>query len=182
VKSGQYKLASAGTEQPAPPVTNTISARAEPTPRSPETTNSLYARSEMPRQPAGFGTGQGVLGVLPASGASQTMAYADPSPRSAPAPQAIQQAGAIRPLANHTGWIIQVGALDSESEAKVRLDAARESARGQLSKADPFTEAVVGKGEKKLYRARFAGLDREQAEAVCKTLKRSDMSCITIKN
>jgi D-alanyl-D-alanine carboxypeptidase len=51
-----------------------------------------------------------------------------------------------------------------------------------LGKADPFTEEVVSKGDKKLYRARFAGLDRDQAEAVCKTLKRSEISCITIKN
>ena len=50
-----------------------------------------------------------------------------------------------------------------------------------LGKADPFTEPVA-KGNKKLYRARFAGLDRNEAEAVCRTLKRSDMSCITIKN
>ena len=51
-----------------------------------------------------------------------------------------------------------------------------------LAKADPFTEPVVAKGDKKLYRARFAGLDRDQAEAVCKTLKRSDISCMTIRN
>ena len=31
-------------------------------------------------------------------------------------------------------------------------------------------------------RARFAGLDRDEAEAVCKKLKRSDISCFTIKN
>lgn len=160
-------------------------ARPETTARSPETTNSLYARSEMPRQPAGFGTGNGLLGVLPAQGSAQggtQMAYADPSPRSAPAPQAIQQGGAIKPVTAHSGWIIQVGALESESEARTRLDAAREQARGLLGKADPFTETVVGKGDKKLYRARFAGLDREKAEAACKTLKRSEISCITIKN
>ncbi|MDB5631874.1 MAG: putative D-alanyl-D-alanine carboxypeptidase [Tardiphaga sp.] len=187
VKSGQFKLASAGPEQPPTPVTNTISARNDAPPRNDvaETSSSLYQRSEMPRQPANHGTGQGLLGVLPAPSASQggqAMAYADPSPRPQPAPQAVQQAGAIKPVANHTGWIIQVGALDSESEARLRLDAAREQARGLLGKADPFTETVVSRGEKKLFRARFAGLDREQAEAVCKALKRSEISCITIKN
>lgn len=180
VKSGQFKLASAGPDQPAPPVTNTVQPRNEA-----ENSSSLYQRAEMPRQPANHGTGQGLLGVLPGNGlgqGGQTMAYADPSPRTPPQPQAVQQAGAIKPVASHTGWIIQVGALDSESEARLRLDAAREQARGLLGKADPFTEPVVGKGEKKLYRARFAGLDRDQAEAVCKTLKRSEISCITIKN
>ncbi|MBC7577292.1 MAG: D-alanyl-D-alanine carboxypeptidase [Tardiphaga sp.] len=186
VKSGQIKLASAGSDQPAATITNTISRTDAPDRAdAPQASNSLYQRSEMPKQPANFGTGQGLLGVLPASSVApqhQAMAYAEPSPRSVPAPQAVQQGGAIKPVASHTGWIIQVGALDSESEARLRLDAAREQSRGLLGKADPFTETVVSKGDKKLFRARFAGLDREQAEAVCKTLKRSEISCITIKN
>jgi D-alanyl-D-alanine carboxypeptidase len=135
----------------------------------------------MPAQPANFGTGNGVLGVLPAasmpaSSPSQAIAYADPRP------QAVQQNGAIKPVAAHTGWIIQVGALESESEARDRIEAARNQAHGLLSKADPFTETVVAKGDRKLYRARFAGLDRGQAEAVCRTLKRSEISCITVRN
>ena len=105
-----------------------------------------------------------------------------PMPTPAPRPQAIQQNGAIKPLAAHTGWIIQVGALESESEARERIETARSQAHGLLSKADPFTEPVVAKGDKKLFRARFAGLDRDQAEAVCRTLKRSEISCITVKN
>jgi D-alanyl-D-alanine carboxypeptidase len=174
VKAGQMKLASADPAQPATPVTNAIPARAA----VPETSGSLVAKAEMnkaeqnkaemPPQPANHGTGHGVLGVLPAS--------------SAPTPQAIQQNGAIRPVAARTGWIIQVGALETEGEARQRLESARDQARGMLGKADPFTEPVVAKGEKKLFRARFAGLDRDQAEAVCRTLKRSDMSCITIRN
>ena len=139
-------------------------------------------RPEMPPQPANHGTGHGLLGVLPASNAppAQALAYADPTPR--PQPQAVQQNGAIKPVAAHTGWIIQVGALESESEARQRIEAARNQARGLLAKAEPFTEPVVAKGDRKLYRARFAGLDRDQAEAVCRTLKRSDISCITVRN
>jgi D-alanyl-D-alanine carboxypeptidase len=188
VRAGQMKLASADPAQPAP-VTNAI-----PLARSavPETSGSVVAkaelnkaemnRAEMPPQPANHGTGRGVLGVLPASSvpATQAMASADPSSR--PQPQAIQQNGAIKPVAARTGWIIQVGALETEGEARQRLEAARDQARGMLGKADSFTEPVVAKGEKKLFRARFAGLDRDQAEAVCRTLKRSDISCITIRN
>jgi D-alanyl-D-alanine carboxypeptidase len=110
------------------------------------------------------------------------MAYADPAPRAQPQPQTVQQNGAIKSEATHTGWIIQVGALETESEARQRIDAARSQAHGLLNKADPFTEPVVAKGDKKLFRARFAGLDRDQAEAVCRTLKRSDISCITVRN
>jgi D-alanyl-D-alanine carboxypeptidase len=143
------------------------------------------ARTEMPPQPANHGTGNGLLGVLPApsaspSSTSQAMAYADTNSRGQP--QSAQQNGAIKPVAVHTGWIIQVGALESESEARQRLEIARDQARGMLSKADPFTEPVVAKGERKLFRARFAGLDSDQAEAVCRTLKRSDISCFTVRN
>ena len=118
--------------------------------------------------------------VLPASGtppaASQALAYAQP--------QTIQQNGAIKPAASvtHSGWIIQVGALESESEARARLEQARNQARGLLGKADSFTEPVLAKDNRKLFRARFAGLERDQAEAVCKTLKRADISCITVRN
>jgi D-alanyl-D-alanine carboxypeptidase len=81
-----------------------------------------------------------------------------------------------------TGWIVQVGALESESEAKQRIDLARTKASALLSKADPFTETIVSKDNRTLYRARFAGLDRDSAEAVCKTLKRADISCMTVRN
>jgi len=179
VKMGSTKMASAGPAQPVPVSGSKASVRDE----APETSGSVVARAAMPPQPANFGTGHGVLGVLPASSVpsstTQALAYADPAPRAQP--QAVQQSGAIKPAVSHSGWIIQVGALETESEARERLDAARGRARGMLGKADPFTEPVA-KGEKKLYRARFAGLDRDQAEAVCRTLKRSDMSCITIRN
>jgi D-alanyl-D-alanine carboxypeptidase len=212
VKAGQLKLASAG---PPTPITN---AMPPVRPEVPETSSAVVAkaetkvetskpeavskpeanrieanrvdvpRTEMPPQPANHGTGNGVLGVLPASSVaasppSQAMAYADPASRPQPQPQVVvQQNGAIKPVTAHTGWIVQVGALESESEALQRIDAARNQARGLLAKADPFTEPVVAKGDKKLFRARFAGLDRDQAEAVCRTLKRSDISCITVRN
>ena len=199
IKAGQMKLASAGPVQPFTSVTSSISGAARPDAPEisgaaaikaetgkPEVSRAETARPEMPPQPANHGTGNGVLGVLPASSvspsSSQAMASADPSSRSQSPPQAVQQNGAIKPVAAHTGWIIQVGALESESEARLRIDAARNQARGLLSKADPFTEAVVAKGDRKLFRARFAGLDRDQAEAVCRTLKRSDISCITVRN
>ena len=44
-----------------------------------------------------------------------------------------------------------------------------------------FTERVV-KGDKTLYRARFAGLDKEQAEAACQHLKKNEIACMALKN
>jgi len=82
----------------------------------------------------------------------------------------------------HTGWIVQVGALESEDEAQQRIEAAKSSARGLLSKADSFTEPIISKDNRKLFRARFAGLERDQAEAVCRALRHSDIVCITVRN
>ena len=212
VKAGAMKLASAGPAQPAPPAaTHAIPPRAE----VPETSNAVVAKAEpaktefvrpeivrpeltrsaMPAQPPGHGTGNGVLGVLPASSAApapaQAMAYAAPAkaepspPAQVAPPQAVQQNGAIKPAipaSARAGWIVQVGALESESEAKQRIEAAKSHSRGMLNKADPFTEPVVAKDNRKLFRARFAGLERDQAEAVCRTLKRADISCITVRN
>jgi D-alanyl-D-alanine carboxypeptidase len=200
VKAGPIKLAAAGPSQPvAPPVTNAIPDR----PEVAETSSAIVAnvadarveaakealRAAMPQQPAGHGTGHGVLGVLPASSLTQapaqasphaqTMAFADPAPRAQPQNEAVKPAA---PAVVRTGWIVQVGALESESEAKQRIDLARSKANALLSKADPFTETVTSKDNRTLYRARFAGLDKDQAEAVCKTLKRADISCMTVRN
>jgi D-alanyl-D-alanine carboxypeptidase len=80
-----------------------------------------------------------------------------------------------------TGWIVQIGAFDDEKEAKQRLVSAQNKAKTLLGKADPFTERV-SKGEKALYRARFAGLGKEQAQTVCKHLKRNEIPCMMLKN
>jgi len=79
------------------------------------------------------------------------------------------------------GWMIQVGAFDTEAEAKERIGTAQANAKDLLGKASPFTEPVA-KGDKTLYRARFAGLEKAQAEAACKNLKRSEIPCMLLKN
>jgi D-alanyl-D-alanine carboxypeptidase len=157
------------------------------------------------------GLGEGTLGPAPGA-AQPAMAYADPSrgtppttlgaqaqaiengaarqqqPTSpqvvlasaAPQPEPLPQNAATKNVIR-SGWIVQVGALESEGEARQRLDAARESASRYLSRANPFTE-VFSKGSKTYYRARFAGLDQDSAEAACKVLKRADISCMTVRN
>jgi D-alanyl-D-alanine carboxypeptidase len=82
----------------------------------------------------------------------------------------------------HVGWIVQVGAFDVERDAQQRLTNAHAKVGHVLDNADPFTETVM-KGDKTLYRARFAGFQqKEEADAVCKQLKRNDIDCITIRN
>jgi SPOR domain len=80
------------------------------------------------------------------------------------------------------GWIVQIGAFDIEHEAQRQLISAHTKAGHVLDNAHPFTEVVV-KGDKTLYRARFAGFQvKDEAEEVCKQLKLRDIDCITIKN
>jgi D-alanyl-D-alanine carboxypeptidase len=100
-----------------------------------------------------------------------------PTPATAPAASAAPAA----PPVVHTGWMIQVGAFDVEKDAHDRLAAVQAKVGHLLKHADPFTEAVTT-GDKTLYRARFAGIQKEQAEAVCRQLKRNDIACMTIRN
>jgi D-alanyl-D-alanine carboxypeptidase len=182
VKSGLTKLASAAPQPLASAAPRSDAVEPAPLPA---------ARADLPAQPPGFGTGNGILGVLPASSVpsapSQAMAYAAPPQQQAVQPQqpiqqqASLQDSATKPSVTRSGWIVQVGALESEAEAKERIESARSHAQGLLSKADPFTE-TVSKGGQTLVRARFAVLDRDQAEAVCKKLKRADISCMTMHN
>jgi D-alanyl-D-alanine carboxypeptidase len=127
-----------------------------------------------------------------------TTAFASPAPPPAPAAEAPQprpaQVAAAKPepakpaarkaapeKPARSGWMIQVGAFGDEKEARERLSAVQSRVKTLLSGADPFTESVT-KGDKTLYRARFAGLDKSQAEAACRTLKRSDIACLALKN
>ena len=144
---------------PAPAIANAASV-----------TTVATIKSEAPLPPPPPGARPGVIGVLPAN----KVASAD---ESVPVTAAAQEPAKAR----SGGWMIQVGAFPEEKEAKERLSTCQSKAKDQLGKADPFTERVA-KGEKSLYRARFAGLDKNQAEAACKNLKRSEIPCMLLKN
>jgi D-alanyl-D-alanine carboxypeptidase len=85
------------------------------------------------------------------------------------------------PVHAHGGWLIQIGAFDDEDQAKQHLSAAQLKVSATLKAADPFTERIQ-KGDKALYRARFAGFDRATAETACRQLKRSDFECMALKD
>jgi len=108
----------------------------------------------------------------PAKPSPVVASYA-PAPELAPPP--------ARNTPARSGWIVQVGAFGTEAEAKQHLDEAQSKAKSVLGHAEPFTEPVT-KGDKTFFRARFAGLDRDKAEAACKQLRRSDIACLTVKN
>jgi len=178
-----------------------------PMPVTSQTHAALGTRSEPDLPPPPPGAKPGVLGVLstqaaaapaapgaaPSTSAPVQKSAAVYAPASAPAVSApvpaVQAPAAPAVPAMHissdskprSGWIVQVGAYEDIAEAREKLMAAKAKAAALLRSGDPFTEPVV-KGDKTLYRARFAGLKQDQAEAVCRELKRSDIVCMTVRN
>jgi len=136
-------------------------------------TNIVTVKGETPPLPPPPGAKPGVLGTLPGKLASASPDVPVAAVESAVKPKI--------PAKSAGGWMIQIGAFPDENEAKQRLSAAQGKAKDQLGQADPFTEKVA-KGDKALYRARFAGLEKAQAENACKNLKRSDIPCMVMKN
>jgi len=96
-------------------------------------------------------------------------------------PQHAETTNSVTRHAARGGWMIQIGAFAAEDEAKQRLTAAQSKAARVLASADAFTERVV-KGDKALYLARFAGFEKDEAEAACNYLKRNDIACMPLRN
>jgi D-alanyl-D-alanine carboxypeptidase len=134
------------------------------------------------------GARPGVLGVLtsretapePAPQKTVTASIAPVTPPSRPV-RSTTGAASERENTPRSGWIVQVGAFESPGEAKEMLDEARGKAASLLKSAEPYTE-VFAKGEKRFYRARFAGLRENTATQVCRELQRNKMGCFTIRN
>jgi D-alanyl-D-alanine carboxypeptidase len=85
------------------------------------------------------------------------------------------------PPALYTDWLVQVGVFDIEQEARQRLSVVQNKVGHLLKQASPFTEAVTS-GDKTLYRARFANVQKDQAETICRELKHNEIACMTIKH
>ena len=185
VKAGPMKLASAGPSQPAaPPITNAIPAR----PEVAETSSAVVAnaaeakaeaakealRAAMPQQPADHGTGHGVLGVLPASSLA-------PAHASHVAGAGLCRSGAPRPAAGRATerrrssrprrrWFAPAGSSRSaHSKAKAKPSSASISpatkASGCSARPIPSPRRSSSKDNRTLYRARFAGLDRDSGRS-----------------
>ena len=122
-----------------------------------------------------------IIVMTPEPGAVVTFTKPTPTKAEPPNPEpevlkpAKQQAHAAG------GWLIQIGAFDGEAEARQHLSEAQLNASTALAAADPFTERVQ-RGDKVLYRARFAGFDKATAEIACKQLKRGHFECMALKN
>jgi D-alanyl-D-alanine carboxypeptidase len=145
-----------------------VPARFNPPPAQAEPARNVMTAAE----PAAIAT----VAAPPAAPARTAAAEPPPAPTRVAPPPAAPAKQQVR-----SGWMIQVGAYQAEQEAKQRLSAVQSKASKVLTGADPFTESV-DKGGTTFYRARFAGLDKDQAEAACKYLKRDGVDCVPIKN
>lgn len=159
VQPGTQKTAKTSQPPQQPDRQPPVTATAEP---PAPTTADLTATP--PVRTALAGTATAVLPTNPSETPTETAPAATPA----------------RPPAR-PGWIIQVGAFPAESEAQQRLASVKQKASRLLNAATPFTEPVQ-RGETTLYRARFAVLDREQAEAACRYLRRNDVDCVALRN
>ena len=124
--------------------------------------------------------------VKPGAAAAEPATTADVEPTPAERPDSADAAFKLAaissaPVHSRGGWLIQIGAFDDEDQAKQHLSDAQSKVHAALAAKDPFTERIQ-KGDKALYRARFAGFDRATAEAACQQLKRSDFECMALKD
>src|SRR5262249_23202144 len=172
-------VAAAKPEPPAP--APEVAAKPEPAiatkgePAAPPPMSVVAAKPG----PAGAAAGPGVAAASCRRGAARTAA---PPAQDAPTPTARPASAAPAAKLKHKpGWMIQVGAYPAEQAAKQRLSAVQSKASKMLTGAEAFTE-TIDKGGTTYYRARFAGLDKDKAEAACKYLKKNDVECVTIKN
>jgi D-alanyl-D-alanine carboxypeptidase len=180
------KVAQAETPQPAPTASEPAPIKsAEATPAQIQAMQAQPAQLPAPVQPV-----QQPAQMQPAQMQPVQMRPVQQPAQIEPAPIETHTAAAIvqtvpaysaPPARGHGGWLIQIGAFDDEGEAKQHLTAAQIKVHAPLAAKDPFTERVQ-KGDKALYRARFAGFDKSTAEAACRALKRSDFECMALKD
>jgi D-alanyl-D-alanine carboxypeptidase len=183
-------VAAAKPEPAAPPPTPVAAAKPEPAPSTPmAAAKPEPAAPLLPAPAAATKPEPAAIPPTPVAGpkpeppaprvatAAPVAPAAKPAP---PAPAAKSAAPAAKPQ-HRPGWMIQVGAYPAEQAAKQRLSTVQSKASKMLTGAEAFTE-TVDKGGTTYYRARFAGLDKDKAEAACKYLKKNDVECVTIKN
>ena len=171
VRPGKMQLAALSE---LPPASRTLMP---PHPRTTTVSTIATVKSDLP--PPSADPEPTILGTLPARSASAQQVASVGAAVPVPAPAPVQDT--LGSAKTRSGWMIQVGAFPEEQAAKDRLETAQNKAKAQLGHAEPFTQKIA-KGERSLFRARFAGLEKTQAEAACKNLKRSEIPCLLMKN
>jgi D-alanyl-D-alanine carboxypeptidase len=173
-------------EPAAAPAAATIAAKEEPAAAPPiAAVAAVAAKPEPAAEPAAVHPGASSAPPAPVAAAAPVV----PTPKPAPAAKVAAATSTAKPAPaaptakpqHRPGWMIQVGAFPAEQAAQQRLSTVQSKASKMLSGAEAFTE-TVDKAGTTFYRARFAGLDKDKAEAACKYLKKNDVECVTVKN
>jgi D-alanyl-D-alanine carboxypeptidase len=172
-------------EPPAAPAAPATAAKEEPAAPPPMAVTAAAAKSEPAAEPAPAHPGMSSAASAPVAAAAPAVPTPKPAPAAkiaaaTPTTKPAPAAPAAKPQ-HRPGWMIQVGAFPAEQAAQQRLSTVQGKASKMLSGAEAFTE-TVDKAGTTYYRARFAGLDKDKAEAACKYLKKNDVECVTIKN
>ena len=86
----------------------------------------------------------------------------------------------VRPGADRGPFLIQVGAYATPAEAERQLEKISNQASRLVAGTEPVTQPVVA-GDRKLYRARFAGFESGRATETCVELRRRSIDCFVMK-
>lgn len=112
-----------------------------------------------------------------------------PAPIQVAAIVEVEKAAGAKPVASAPeipkavirGWVIQVGAVANEADARKLIDKALSKAARALASADPVTQPFE-KDSQTFVRARFAGFDSQKAaQNACAALKKSSMACFALR-
>jgi D-alanyl-D-alanine carboxypeptidase len=114
---------------------------------------------------------------------AQSPPPAGPVPAALPAGQRAAEATPARAAAadGAGGFVIQIGAYNSQAEAERQLARARTRAPRLLDARAPMTQQVT-QGDRQLFRARYGGFAAaEGAAQACQALQRQGIACLVIK-
>jgi D-alanyl-D-alanine carboxypeptidase len=106
-------------------------------------------------------------------------ALADVAADTVPVPVPVAT-GMARPAAAG-GFHVQIGVYSSPGDAQRAMAAAKSKAGHILADSAPIAMPLA-KGDKQLYRARFAGFDSVSATTACNELRRTGLDCFVAKS
>jgi|FEC22Drversion2_1045045.scaffolds.fasta_scaffold00008_64 D-alanyl-D-alanine carboxypeptidase len=173
---------------PPPPVATAsapaaLAAAPLPTPR-PELASLPVGTASLP-VPRMLVPSTTVPGTLVTAGATASLKSLDTLAASAtatpPPPYETGSTDSDPPVVRPGDWVIQVGAFNSEALAREALQRAQAALPDRLGAATAFTETTEKNGTT-LWRARFAGFDKPEAEGACAELKRNSFGCFPAQN
>jgi len=119
----------------------------------------------------------------PAPAPAKAQPAAKPAPAPAPAPvpaPAPAPAPAAAAKSSGGGWVVQLGAVHSEAEAKTEWNRIK-GAHSQLAQLSPDIVRADIPGKGVFWRIRGASLDEAQARVLCAELTKQGQGCLVVR-